>query len=755
MNESAADAEIPAWEKARQALNEIKGKNENGGKNNTQGMQYPSQYPGMMNMEGNSNRFYPPWQQNPGYTGFRPYMGNQNSYPDYRMGQQQYRMPYYPSNNMQQYGQNYSANSLYTNFNQPGSTTGAYRIPTDSQNKPPNPPLPSQPPPPPPPTTHSYADMVKNKIHKPALPPMLPRSTRFGMMPRQSIGKAGIKFSIGQKNKPSAPLPPANKNLPSDDDSSIQPPGTESKTTTDQVNQQQSNMPKPDLMQTAPTTDNSAKDPSQKSQAAWPPALMEYIQRAFQACNTEESKDQTEKYLKVLLNERMKNGSAYGIDWNKEPLPIALLNKPNVASTHWKNMSQRNDIPAWQRGFGSRRRSNRFSRSRSRSRSYSRSRSRSRSSSRSFSNSPKRRRFHDRFVLISSDSDRGGGIVTSAGRFGQATRGQKTRGRGRGRGMKNQGNNQTPSKRGKKNKKRGGAKFQFVDPMREVKKANRANRFQDALSQPQQERFEISINNFNSNEDIDFDNVQIVGTCTDVFKDYFRLTAAPDPSSVRPIHILKTSLLRVKDDWLEKTDYLYTCRQMKSIRQDLTVQGIRNDFTVQVYETHARIALEKGDHEEFNQCQSQLRQLFKEGVTSPNRPEFLAYAILYYVYTKNTTDLTSVLSTITDDLRRDECISHALEVRASWSAGNHSRFFKLYRKAPKMAGYLMDKFAPRERKNAMERIVKAYRPTVPVSHVTSLLAFENQEECVKFLTELSITISPDQNTVDCKAGMPS
>jgi hypothetical protein len=72
--------------------------------------------------------------------------------------------------------------------------------------------------------------------------------------------------------------------------------------------------------------------------------------------------------------------------------------------------------------------------------------------------------------------------------------------------------------------------------------------------------------------------------------------------------------------------------RMKAVRQDLTVQRIRNAFTVEVYEMHARICLEFDDRVEFQQCQAQLTQLYEEGLgTAEGKREFAAYNILYNV----------------------------------------------------------------------------------------------------------------------------
>ena len=147
----------------------------------------------------------------------------------------------------------------------------------------------------------------------------------------------------------------------------------------------------------------------------------------------------------------------------------------------------------------------------------------------------------------------------------------------------------------------------------------------------------------------DWDRHAVQGSCVNLEKKYFRLTGPPDPSAVRPPHVLQAALDRVVKMYRAgKCDIHYAEDQLKAMRQDVTVQHVRGSLPVQIYEAHARACLEHGNGGDFNQCQTQLKVLYEEG--SPGCvEEFVAYRVLYQAIlrTKESASLLATLEELT------------------------------------------------------------------------------------------------------------
>ncbi|CAO2826183.1 unnamed protein product [Amaranthus hypochondriacus] len=257
-------------------------------------------------------------------------------------------------------------------------------------------------------------------------------------------------------------------------------------------------------------------------------------------------------------------------------------------------------------------------------------------------------------------------------------------------------------------------------------------------------------------EDIDWDALTVKGTCQEIEKRYLRLTSAPDPSTVRPEEVLEKALHMVQNS---QKNYLYKCDQLKSIRQDLTVQRIRNELTVKVYETHARLALEFGDFPEFNQCQSQLKSLYAEGIAGCYM-EFSAYNLLSVsLHSNNRRDLLSLMSRLSDEAKTHQAVNHALSVRSAVTSGNYVLFFRLYKSAPNLNTCLMDTRVEKMRFEAVKCMSRTYRPTIPVLYVAQVLGFnslsegeggdgrdvDGLEECTVWLKAHGACLIPDNN----------
>lgn len=458
----------------------------------------------------------------------------------------------------------------------------------------------------------------------------------------------------------------------------------------------------------------------------WPSSLHAYANRSFNIAETEEDKVTIQKILKDKLTIAYKQNTIWSTDWDNEPLPDLSVLNDKKKTTKVNNNNQIND----QRG--KKRRS-----SSSNDDSYSDSRSSDSDSyydRRRTAKSKKRANYdqsNDSYIALSSTS---------------------------GNRKQNQAKSNATSVFGKLSNT-----YAFNNAKQANTKFNLNNKKEDTVQIERRRARFVSNSNQNSNnnknifdidEGIDLEQATaIVGTNTNLEKRYLRLTSAPDPSTVRPPEILKKSLEFIKNKFALKQDYTYFCDQIKSIRQDLTVQCIRDSFTVEVYETHARVALKKADHTEFNQCQSQLQMLYGE-VGGENKNEFTGYFVLYLIFTEDHSGLQVLLRKLTQN--SDEVVVHALKVRKAWANCRYYELFKLYKNAPKMSKFIMVWFINRERKRAFKILIKAYRPNLPKSFVKSQLEFDKDEELDQFLAQFELVYcGEDKSLIDCKSSQAS
>lgn len=358
----------------------------------------------------------------------------------------------------------------------------------------------------------------------------------------------------------------------------------------------------------AQLTDSTNKTANAASSANpgvdWPESLYNYVARCYEKCETPLDKDMCDITLKGKITAAANREELWTKDWENEPLPILhserikqqqqptanIFNRNKTVVTGQLTQFQNNpNTVSAKKGIssplGARLGKSNLPKKRSARSSSSSSRSRSRSNSRS---PPRKRR--------SSEDDRDGKYKPSLS-------------------LNNKSGNKKKSRKEKMAAKvsafytKSGAAGMggFVDSTDSERLKKRADRFNSkSSSKPSPSSV---VNSFSArkrltmptafnpivddsmDDGIDFLSMHVIGTCRDLEKPFLRLTRAVLPSEIRPVDVLVFSLHNVKNKWVEKQDYYYACDQLKSIRQDLTVQGIRDEFTIKVYETHARFVV--------------------------------------------------------------------------------------------------------------------------------------------------------------------
>lgn len=267
-------------------------------------------------------------------------------------------------------------------------------------------------------------------------------------------------------------------------------------------------------------------------ESPWPPSLKSFVERAFSRCESDTDRTFVEKKLKDLISSVTTDGRLHKHRWDLEPTPVPPSASPSPALS--TNRLSQQDISALAGGS-----------------SYSIA---------SASTDKKRKsRFQSEpplAVSLPSSSGKGSIYGPSASSNPVTSAEIKTR-------------QQRANRFQKEQDKYGPASSLDTSAVNGGKK----KRQRIAVSTPAPTA-STTLSEF------DLEQLIVVGTCQKVEKDYLRLTSAPAPSTVRPLPVLRQALKLVKEKW-EKSKgspecYVYMCSQLKSLRQDLVVQHIRN-----------------------------------------------------------------------------------------------------------------------------------------------------------------------------------
>lgn len=230
----------------------------------------------------------------------------------------------------------------------------------------------------------------------------------------------------------------------------------------------------------------------------------------------------------------------------------------------------------------------------------------------------------------------------------------------------------------------------------------------------------------------------IIGTCQKTEKSYLRLTSEPNPALVRPKHILKKAYdILMKKHSKKHVTYPYLCDQFKAIRQDLRVQMIENKFTVLVYETHARLALENGDLGEYNQCQSRLFMLYENKALrdDTNYAEFISYLILYYILTDDTSAIMSLrLKLMQEETKtfKNASVQKSLNLSDAKLTGNYHTFMKICDTITSLGKHLINAFIEKEILRSLNTICNSYNQ-ISLDFLKDEFHFPNVDTVILFL----------------------
>ena len=239
-----------------------------------------------------------------------------------------------------------------------------------------------------------------------------------------------------------------------------------------------------------------------------------------------------------------------------------------------------------------------------------------------------------------------------------------------------------------------------------------------------------------------------VGNSKQLEKEYIRPASSPNLEEVRSVGALKKSLLHVakrRKELQGDSRRDYTWEQMRSIRQDLVIQGEHSEFAALCYVVHARFCIKDKDLQGLSVCLMKLSGLPGHG----EDPLYVSMRIIMMALQTLCTD-SSFHSEVVSYDGNCEGIKSALELAAAINTFNVPMFSKFRKKAPQIIQELISMFVANFATQCYLSMLRSYRPELQQSAIAELLSQCGVATPVEeFLESVSAVLSKSTNKIIC------
>ncbi|XP_044255219.1 protein xmas-2 isoform X2 [Tribolium madens] len=263
-------------------------------------------------------------------------------------------------------------------------------------------------------------------------------------------------------------------------------------------------------------------------------------------------------------------------------------------------------------------------------------------------------------------------------------------------------------------------------------------------------------------------------------KQYSRSSAdqeAPLPQELRPVSVLQMTmgyLMHRIMGLCDTTDvnlaewYHFLWDRTRGIRKDITQQELCCQGAVELVEQCARFHIfcsarlvaedpsvfdQKINTENLTKCLQTLKYMYHDlalkGEECRNEAEFRAYIILLNL---NDGNFMWEVQQLKEHIQQSQEVRFALQVYSSLDKQNYVKFFKLVNSTTFLNACILMRYFIQVRLWAIKTFLKSYSPRIsqtslPVSYLTKILAFENQDSSIEFFETYGLFTNVDRTRI--------